>query len=256
MSLVKIKTFKSWSSTRFNDWNPKAPFGCPRKAKFKYLDGIKEPPGPALGRGNVMHKFAELYLLRERPSYAKMADYQGPFCTKAEYAAYSKEWKEVILPRFKEGLDHLRKMGAQAEEAWVFSKNWGEEVAWNDWSRAWFRGKVDAFYLDGAAVHVIDFKTGKVREDHRQQLELYAICAFTLFDAEEVVSELWYFDQDVPPVTEVFKKRALPVLKKKWMAKVKPMLEDTEFKPAPGFKCRWCFYRKDNAENGGGQCEF
>lgn len=252
---------KSWSYSRYSDYDPSQPYGCPRKAKFKHVDRIREPPNPAMARGTVMHLFAELYAQRKRISYAVMVDEKGkPLCTEAEYKTFRAEWTQILKqPEMKRLFDSLRKRDdVEAEEAWTFIRDWKEPCAWNDWGRAWVRLKVDAHVYDEETktVRVIDHKTGRIRDTHRDQLSLYAIGSFLMYpEAEKVEAELWYLDQDAATV-EDFGRKALPILQKEWGKRVKPMLTDREFKPAPGPKCRWCFYRKDNKANGGGQCEF
>lgn len=245
---------KSWSFSRWGDYQQ-----CPFKFKLKVLDRIPEPPNPAVKRGMVLHKMAELYVKGERITRAKVVDENGKeLCTAEEFKSYRKEWAKV-LKTYKDQFDELREVGAAAEASWAFTQDWGSETQWNDWANAWVRVKVDCYSYDPdtETVRVIDWKTGKRRDSHRDQLSLYAIAAFTMFpQAKKVEAILVYFDDEGEPVKETFHRKALGTLKRSWAEKTRAMLTDREFKPTPNYLCKWCHYRKSNKANGGGQCEY
>lgn len=245
---------KSWSFSRWGDYQQ-----CPFKFKLKVLDRIPEPPNPAVKRGMVLHKMAELYVKGERITRAKVVDENGKeLCTAEEFKSYRKEWAKV-LKTYKDQFDELREVGAAAEASWAFTQDWVSETRWNDWANAWVRVKVDCYSYDPdtETVRVIDWKTGKRRDSHRDQLSLYAIAAFTMFpQAKKVEAILVYFDDEGEPVKETFHRKALGTLKRSWAEKTRAMLTDREFKPTPNYLCKWCHYRKSNKANGGGQCEY
>lgn len=245
---------KSWSFSRWGDYQQ-----CPRKFKLKVLDRIQEPPNPAMKRGTVLHKMAELYLRGEKITRANLKDERGNLlCTAGEFTRFHKEWK-AVLAKYREQFEELREVGAEAEVSWAFTKDWQSETRWNDWANAWVRIKVDCYDYDPDSwtVRVIDWKTGKRRESHLEQLSLYAIAAFIVFpQANKVEAILVYFDDEGDPVKETFHRKSLGTLKRSWATKTRAMLTDREFKPTPNYLCKWCHYRKSNAANGGGQCEY
>jgi len=249
--LVKLQV-KSWSFSRWSDYE-----NCPAKFKYKYIDRLPEPPNPAMARGNVMHKMAELYVKGESITRAKLKDDRGNFlCTAAEFSTFHKEWKS-ILKRFKDQFDDLKEVGAQTEISWAFTKDWQSETRWNDWARAWVRIKVDCYDYDPdtETVRVIDYKTGKQRDSHLDQLSLYAIAAFLVFPkAKTVEAILVYFDTEGVEEAvrkETFHRKALGTLKRTWAKRTRAMLTDREFKATPNYLCKWCHYRASN----GGPCE-
>lgn len=252
--LVKLKPISSWSYSRWSDYA--GDNGCPRKAKFKYVDRIREPGSPAMDRGSVLHKFAELVVLQKALTYKNCVDEKGkPLCSAKDFKKFLAEWKP-IQESFADEFALLVKQKASTEEQITFRSDW-TETEWNDWNGAWLRIKVDAMYVepDGTVV-IIDYKTGKIRDSHRGQLSLYAIAAFLRYpEAKKVRAELWYLDQG-EILDEDYISSQLEKLQKEWIKKTKAMLSDTVWKPKPGAACRFCFYRKDNAKNGGGQCEF
>lgn len=240
---------KSWSFSRWTDYEQ-----CPRKFKFKVLDRLPEPPNPAMKRGIVLHKMAELYIRGEKITRANVVDDKGgALCTASEFTQFHKEWK-ACLKRFQEEFDELRELHAQTEISWTFTKDWKSETRWDDWANAWVRIKVDCYDHDpdNRRARIIDWKTGRARDSHTDQLELYAIAGFIVFpDVEEIDAILGYLDSG-EVVKRTYKRKALAALKRTWAKRVRAMLSDREFKPRPGPLCRWCHYRKSN----GGPCEF
>lgn len=224
--------FNAWSYSRLGDYK-----ACPLKAKLKHLDRIKEPGSPAMDRGSAIHKLAEQYAtgqLKKLP---------------AELQLFKAEFAELLK----------RKKVLQAEQQLAFDKGWRP----CDWfgPQTWVRVVMDLFYVDadGVTAHVIDWKTGKVRDEHEEQLELYAIAAFIVGPPtlETVETTLAYLDQG--EVTQKTYTRAeAEALKAKWEKATRRMLTDTTFKPTPSHDaCRWCWFGQSGKVKGGpGVCKF
>lgn len=245
--------FKSWSYSRYADYEL-----CPLKARLKHLDKIFEPPNAAMERGSMIHKEAEEFMLGRG----------------------SEETAPVIFGRFQPLLVKVRKFlrtckpegreNVQVEKGWALTKKWGV-VEWDDWANAWLRVKIDLFSVQKdpsgrSFVELCDWKTGKFRaenaEAYMEQLELYALAIFAKYPKiSRVEGRLMYVDAQVifpekDGASLLERRRDFARLKKKWGAKVKAMLHDTEFLPRPNWSCKWCHFRKDNAANGGGQCQY
>lgn len=236
----------SWSFSRYSTYQQ-----CPLKAKLQFIDKIKEPPNPAMARGAEIHDKCEAYIkgtLRSLPAECK------PF--KKEFQEFRKQYKKKIN-------------GMVVEDTWAFTKDWNE-TAWNDWVGCWVRIKLDcAHHEDEETLIVSDWKTGKYRpeknEEYVEQLELYALAALLLHDHIEVVKpRLVYLDAEViypepdsdDEVELTFTRDDIEGLKKLWAERTAPMLKDKRFAPRPNNLCHWCFFRKSNAANGGGQCKY
>jgi CRISPR/Cas system-associated exonuclease Cas4 (RecB family) len=182
-----------------------------------------------MDRGSSIHKLAEDYVkgtIRNLPP---------------ELKSFAAEFKV------------LRKEKAIAEEQWAFTAQWGM----SDWfgPSAWLRVMTDASLIKGDTLRVIDYKTGKEREEHKLQLELYQLAGLLRYpDIQKVSAELWYLDlgKIAPEETSFITRDKLNALKLVWMKRTKAMLSDTRFAPKPGNYCRWCHWRKDN----GGPCQF
>lgn len=228
----------SWSFSRYVDYTT-----CPARFKYKHLDKLPEPPSPAMERGTAIHKLAEDYV---KGALAKLPQELAQF--KAEFARLKKEKIKFV------------------EEQWAYRADWAHTM-WNDWTGCWLRVKMDVAYInvEHNALVPIDHKTGKFREEknaeYLTQLELYGLAGLVQHPTVDVVSpRLWYLDQgrvypdpeqDEPEI-EYFRKDEA-ALKKKWTARVKPMFNDTTFRPTPSDAgCRYCHYRKAN----GGPCKY
>lgn len=248
-SLTKPRPVTAWSYSRYGDYEK-----CPRFFKYKHVDRLpQDTESEAMRRGSALHKFVELYVLGQKATYEGFKNDRGqPICSPQEYKKFYKEW-QGILAEFQEDLDALKEMNPSTEQQIIFTKDWEKETVWNDWEGAWVRIKVDALVSpDPDTLGLIDFKTGKIRDEHRGQLSLYAIAGFLIRPQVKTVrGELWYFDQ-AEVVDEEYERKHLTALQKDWAKKTKAMLSDTIYKPKPSHACTWCPFSKAK----GGPCEF
>lgn len=227
------KTIKSWSFTRYNDWNR-----CPLYAKLKHLDKIPEPKSPAMLRGAQIAQASEDYLLKRTNRLAKEL---GTF--REHYKFYRAQPSLV------------------AEENWGFDANWNP-VPWDDWTNCVLRVKVDIGYqwLDDNSFNVRDGKTGKYNdyknEEYKLQLDLYAAASIARYpESKTVTAQLLYTDLGVmyPPEDPiVYTAKEARAAQKQWDKRVKPMFADRTFAPRPGKYCTWCPFSKAK----GGHCKF
>ncbi len=217
-----LKKITSWSYSRYACYTE-----CPAKAKYKFIDKLEEPKGPAMERGNVIHKLAEKYVLGK----------------------FKKLPKELAL--FKDQFAELKKSKPQVEQTWAFRANWSE-TTWNDWKGCAVRIKTDAACLEDTTLYVIDHKTGKLRSGYDEQLSLYAGGGTLKYPhVKEVVTQMWFLDSgDV--VEKTYKASEGKSILAGWDKKIKPMMNDTTFKPKPGNACRFCHFKKAN----GGPCQY
>lgn len=257
------KKIQYWSFSLYNTYKK-----CPLKAKLNAIDKIKEPSNEAMARGNDVHKLCEDYVkseitLAQLKSKAKQVS-KNPW-DPTDWLPELTRMRKVYANRKKL---QVTAMQPAVEDTWAFTSSWSETV-WNDWVNCWVRIKLDVGEfqeLDGLIVYVpTDWKTGRFYENQNdeyvEQLELYALAAMLIHPhVDEVRPRLAYVDQGIifpdPEDPLVFKRSDLESLKKLWAKRTKPMLNDTTFAPRPGDYCKYCYYRKGNAANGGGQCKY
>lgn len=236
------KRLKSWSFSRYSDYKK-----CPLKAKLKHLDRIPEPGSEAMDRGTAIHKLAEDFIkgkLKKLP--AELAKFKDTFLDLRDQ--YKKRRHSMVV-----------------EDTWAFTKDW-DQTKWDDWVGCWVRIKMDCGrMLSPTTMRVIDWKTGKFREEAKEeyleQLELYALSALLLHpQIESVTPSLAYLDIGFtyPPKNQekAYTRADLPKLKAAWDKRTRKMLLDESFVPRPNDTCRWCHFRAANKDNGGGQCKY
>lgn len=229
-----IMKLVSWSFSRLKNYRT-----CPLKAKFAYIDKLKEPTNDAMARGSHIHKLAEQYVLgsiKRLPKELKLFD--------DEFKAVKKAIKNKEIMVF-------------AESQAAFDNKW--KVC--DWFGAavYCRMVLDLVYYkikEPETVYIIDYKTGKIREENLEQLDLYALGIFLKFPlAQKVVAEFWYLDQDSQEAwvsVEYTRDKDLKRLQKYWDKEVKPYLNDRTFAPRPNALCGWCNFSKAK----GGTCQY
>jgi hypothetical protein len=225
-----IQKLVAFSYSRLNTYRQ-----CPLKAKFLYIDKLKEPQGEALQRGSDIHKFAEDYVkgtIKKLPPELKI---------------YKDDFKEIITAIKKKTIT------VDIECQWAFDKNW-KSCEWFS-EKAWCRMMLDLVYIPTkkpTELVIIDYKTGKMRPENKEQLDLYALGAFMKYpNVEKVTAEFWYLDAD-EWVEEIYTKKDISRLQKHWADETKKYLNDTKFPPRANNFCRWCDFRKDAQ----GLCKF
>lgn len=234
--LPPLAMLTSWSYSVYTQY-----MKCPMSVMFDKIKRIKiyEPENPAFIKGNAIHKNAEQYITMVDPP-------------------------EIIaeLISVKPRLEAFRKLKASVEQDWAFTKEWLPS-RWNDWNNCWLRIKVDVCAITKTKkpkptlIHITDWKSGKIYEEHKQQRSLYALGGLQLVQlgilpggaAVKVVAEHLYTDT-TQSATEEFTMKDLNPLKSEWMSRIKQMMSDTKYPAKTGFHCRYCRYRKSN----GGPC--
>lgn len=254
----KVSKVLSWSYSRLRDYK-----ACARKAFYKHVQRLKEPPGDAMLEGSYVDHLAEAWSTRvyDKPLDAQIVSF------KARYAADVKRMQAGQIPAeletFEEEFAYLRERSSslRPQLELSFDRSWKllQPRAWFDTSGGtWLRVKMDVMWddVEQPRRHVVDYKNGKrKRPEDVEQLELYVIAAFLTAPAriEEVVTTLWYLalGEIAPSPAPVYTRADLPKLMKSWEAKVKPLLADETFAPNPGGECRWCYFSQAK----GGPCE-
>lgn len=200
---------------------------CPLQAHYRYVEKRREPPSPAMQRGNEVHKVLEDWALASFPQLPAVSKIFQREAKTREFAAM----KDVIVER-------MWSFGAQLEP-----------VAYKSPSE-FFRVKCDlAFPSFKPRPLVVDHKTGKVYPEHREQGELYGAAALAMLPkAEAVEVEFWYIDQARILELTVHRSQA-PKIAAKLRADVEEMI-NSEPVPKPSPLCRWCGYSKTK----GGPC--
>lgn len=230
---VPLANLSSWSYSVYSQY-----MKCPLSVCFDKIKRIRivEPPNPHFEKGDRVHKACELYI---------SGSGKAP----------------VVIPELKAVKDKLvffRKARAAVELQWAFTKNY-LPTSWFA-SDAWLRVKTDVCLNTASPplVHITDWKTGKVYDEHRQQRSLYALAGLQLVELGQLAggskdtkltAEHLYTDT-TQSATEQYAMKDLKPLKREWASRIQQMMTDTRYPAKTGFHCRYCRFRK----SAGGPC--
>ena len=230
----RFATLTSWSFSVYQQYL-KCPFSVCLDKIMRIR--IQEEPNPFFEKGNRVHDLA--------------ARFAGGAGRPPKLSAELESVKEELLA--------LRKLKPKVEQEWAFDREWNP-VDWRDWNRAWLRIKTDlcANSVEPPVVDIVDWKTGKVHEEHKQQRSLYALGGLQLVQIGtlaggskdvQLTARHVYTDTG-QSATEKFTMKNLAPLRREWLARIKQMMADTVYPTKTGFHCRYCKYAKSR----GGPC--
>jgi hypothetical protein len=220
----RFATLTSWSYSVYTQY-----LKCPFSVCLEKIQKVKiqEPPNPHFIKGNRMHSAADAFI---------GGTGKAPPIT-AEMMAV------------KDDLIRFRKLKARTELDWAFTKVW-QPTGWFD-GDAWLRIKTDvcADTLKPPTVDILDWKSGRVYPDHRQQRSLYALGGLQLVQIGQLaggskdvkLTAQHAYIETGQRATEEFTMKNLAPLKREWLARIAGMMSDTVFKATPSSRvCRYC----------------
>jgi CRISPR/Cas system-associated exonuclease Cas4 (RecB family) len=211
---------------------------CPAYYKYRHIDRLPEPPNQYAARGTELHQSAEDFVS------GKSNAVDGAFTYHYKHLEYLKHEVDAKT-EYKIALDNQWKL-----------VEWGSKDAWT-------RMVLDAYYVEETPkgkidVGIVDYKSGKVREKHIAQMQLYAIGAMSVarhydahWDLNEVGVHLLYIDQQ-HTTSYAYTLADENTLQQNWENSVEALQHDEKFLPMPGQHCSWCHFSKRNK----GPCKF
>jgi CRISPR/Cas system-associated exonuclease Cas4 (RecB family) len=206
---------------------------CPRKAKYKFIDKLKEPSNEAMERGSTIHKELENWMIE----LLDKGESDVPIPSTGAYAAVQARVKELV----EEGYS------ISPESQVAFTREW-EPCDWFA-PNTWMRVVYDFVAVGPDHVVVADYKTGKVYDDHEEQAKLYAMGCFHEHDVSSVEVVFYYLDQSSMQVYN-YTRDDIYLLNVGILERANRVNMDRLFPTNPSYKCRWCHFRKEN----GGPC--
>ncbi len=190
-------------------------------------------------------QFQHLYVLKDVKNEGGAATIWGKKCHK-QIEDYIKEGKEITEPVAQNALPYLNSIKAQdarVEWKWGLTKDFqpcdffASDVA--------YRGVVDYLgVLDGGRAFVVDWKTGKVKDDF-EQMDLFALAVFIHFQDVRKIRGMYVWLKPNTHTKKDYTWGADAVgLMEKVVEKAQPILlrvEHGEFPVKPSGLCRgWC----------------
>lgn len=193
---------------------------CPQKFKFRYIDCLQgAEASAALKKGSEIHSLLEHY----------------PDCEESQYRGIIQTYMDNLGKKYD-----LSKAQREVEIALDGDLKPCEPYS----SKLLFRGFADAVIDDGSSLTVLDYKTGKYKEERNQdyrQLMFYALYFLKATHYTEVQTAYVYVEHNMEnPFT--FKAEYLPNYERVLMQMIRDAEDCTEFVKKTKF-CRWCEYR-------------
>lgn len=221
MSESDIKRPTRWSYSSVSTYEE-----CPSKWKYSYIDNLPWPSSAAMARGTRMHTMAEDYVKGNinfcPPEIKKI----GPL------------------------MEQLKARKAKTEEVWLLDKTW---TPTEDPAQAWVKAIIDVHHIEGDTLYVKDYKSGRMYDSHRGQLELYGIMGLLRYpEVTRVATSAVYMDDGFEGMDGSIIRAMLPKMIPVWEEKAQRMMADDTWEPRPSSACRWCSYKKEN----GGPCPY
>lgn len=198
---------------------------CPALAMYRYIERIETPKGPALTRGIGVHADGEKWM--KAGPRAKLPGLYEPF---------------------REELEPLKKAKAQAEPTFYVDSAWGPCYTRE---AAFLVAKLDVLHVAGPHARVIDYKTGKPYDSHKDQGVVYTLATWAHHpEVQTITAEFWYLDaQEIRDAT--YRQSNIKGLRRVMTQRLMRMVDDREFQAKPGTVCRWCDYHSKK----GGPCK-
>jgi len=197
---------------------------CPRMWKFSHVDRMPTKATRWMRRGTDLHAHCERYIKRE-------TDHIIP-----------------PLTSISEALETLREKGATCERYFRLDKNWLP----CDKPSQWVKGFLDTSYIEQETLHVTDFKSGKIKDYHADQLQLYAIIGACAEPVASVKVQAVYIDHGKTLHEREYGRAELTEHRMRWHAEAESMLADETYTPTPSAQsCKRCSFKSKD----GGPCE-
>lgn len=217
---------------------------CGLKYKFRYVYKIPTAPKGYYIYGDVQHRVLEEFFSRIKRGEEVSADTLRQL--------YEKHWRDEGFPDTLQQREYKRRGYEELAEFYERNKdnlqaplaleeNFSFEVAGH-----LVTGRIDRVdLLDGDRIEVIDYKTGKPKDqenaDSSLQLSIYAMAARERFKKEPALLSFYYLtsnekvssqrsEQELAETKEEILKVANSILKRK-------------FKPKKGKHCDWCDFK-------------
>lgn len=221
----RSNSIQQLSHSRMKTWEQ-----CPRKAKYKFIDKLKEPGSEAMDRGLAVHKQIEEWI-------------KGGCADKCPPAAAGRGRSIMgyISQANANGADIHTELQVAVNADWKRTEWFGHDV--------YQRVVYDLLIIHEDYAMVADHKTGKVYDDHEQQMELYAASVMSIYGVDEVECVIFYLDQNHTQSCK-YDSSNLDALKRRVDDRARVIMSDRTFATNPSYKCRWCHFRKEN----GGPC--
>jgi DNA helicase-2/ATP-dependent DNA helicase PcrA len=218
---------------------------CPMKYMFQHIWGVRGGPHAATTFGNVMHTTIKEFVtdLRKR----------GRVPLEEVMTIYEREWSSAGFPDDYQEQEY-RKAGR--EQLTAFHESYSAappDVMYQEKpfelsleNSVIVTGRIDQINrIDGDAVEIVDYKTGKPRDEKKAkedlQLSIYALAAREVLELEPKQLVLYNLMSN-EAVATTRDAKALAAAKQK-IGEVADQIRAGDFSAKPGFNCGFCDFK-------------
>lgn len=204
----------TWSYSRLKSFE-----ACPKKHyEVDLMKSVKEEDSEQLMWGNQVHDALAKRCAEGTPLPKAMARYE-PWAVK------------VLTPEGSIFVENNMALTDEFAPCGYFDPN------------VWFRAKVDFIKIIGSVALIVDYKTGKIKEDS-VQLALSAACVFAKYPEIKAVRSEYIWLQENATTSEVLKPSDMPSMWKNLWPRIEALKHahnTTTYMAKPGGLCRsWC----------------
>jgi DNA helicase-2/ATP-dependent DNA helicase PcrA len=218
---------------------------CPMKYMFQHIWSVRGGPHAATTFGNVMHTTIKEFAAELRK--------RGRVPLEEVMTIYEREWSSAGFPDDYQEQEY-RKAGR--EQLTVFHESYSAappDVMYQEKpfelpleNSVIVMGRIDQINrLDGDAVEIVDYKTGKPRDEKKAkedlQLSIYALAAREVLELDPKRLVLYYLVSN-EAVATTRDAKALAAAKQK-IGEVADQIRAGDFSAKPGFNCGFCDYK-------------
>jgi len=248
--------YKYLPEQKFSFTQLKAFETCPWQYRFAHILKIPVPGKASLSFGKTMHatlyNFFKIILDQENNQQADLFGEKKPVETIHELSLqnllkiydtcwiddwyYSKKNKDEY---YKKGKEILKQFYKLHEKQWPKIKYL--EKAFNlKIDKFNFKGAIDRIDAVDGGVEIVDYKTGKIPKDKKnnEQLYIYAIAIKEILKQEPVKATFYYLE-DNKSISFIIEEKELNKIRT-WVLDMINLIIQGNFAAKPGFHCQFC----------------
>ena len=214
---------------------------CPYRFKLQYIDKVEIPfeTNIALEKGKYIHSLIE-YFIKEK----ELEGFNFSLSTEDDIKNYNKIFTDLKLnPLFQALINKDGKIFV--EEGFGIQIKDKEFIATNYTKDSVVRGYIDFIKIKDNKAIIVDWKTGKYKEEQdKLQTLIYALWTFLKFPQVNEISTIFYFVEHNKYITYKYNRNQLNELKKEFLQNIVKIEKENNFNKNISKLCEWCPMKK------------
>lgn len=213
---------------------------CPQAFRYKYIDHLPEPETESTTKGTIVHKALELVYNQDPPDRVS-AIYN--WALDAAVAACGLEASHELLVECQNLIENITALENPYQIPVKDTELWIEREV----SGHTYRGIIDRVdRYPSHAVHLIDYKTGKVPNDRAARERLHGLMFYAWLYGVDVQAVSLYYLAGPTRISAAVEPHIIEGLRQRndamWQA-IERACERNDFRPRVGPLCSWCTFQ-------------